>query len=243
MVKFDRRYALTTVQLLGPFISIWALIAYGTWWLIGLSLIMFFLMRTVGSVITYHRIHGHRTHVMNPTMEFICTALGFYGTFTSPVEFCAQHVSHHKYADTDKDPHPHMILGWKTLFPILWNNSGPESGDIRTVVRLRRNKITNLFYEHFWIMVSLPLILLVISPVLFFFGYLIPFTLSVWSAAISTFNHDENGPKNMGMLYGIITGGEHMHKWHHDHPYDTSGEGWLDKVINLIAKKRVSNVT
>lgn len=237
MHTLDRRYVLTVVQLLCPFITLWALLSYATLpWLL-VSIVMFFLMRTVGGVITYHRIHSHRTHKMHPVVEFISTALGFYGSFTSPVEFCATHTNHHKYVDTDKDPHPHVLKGWKTLFPLLWNDSTPSSGDIRTVVRLRRNKITNLFYEHFWIMASLPLLLLLVSIQAFFFIYFVPFTLSIWSAAISTFNHDESGPKNMGLWYGIISGGEHYHKWHHDHPYDTSGEGWLHSLIKLITLK------
>jgi fatty-acid desaturase len=176
---------------------------------------------------------------MHPVMEFIGTALGFYGSFTSPVEFCATHNNHHKFNATEKDPHPHTMLGWRTLFPLLWNDSEPTSGDIRTVDRLRRNKITNLFYERFWIMISLPFLLLLISPQAYFFIYFIPFTMSIWSAAYSTFNHDEDGAKNMGFWYGIVSGGEHWHKWHHDHPYSTEGEGWLNTVANLIANKRL----
>jgi fatty-acid desaturase len=236
--SIDRRYALTAVQLLSPLIALWALFTYATLPWLAVTLVMFFLMRTVGGVITYHRIHSHRTHTMHPVMEFIGTALGFYGSFTSPVEFCATHNNHHKFGDTEKDPHPHTMLGWKTLFPLLWNDSEPTSGDIRTVVRLRRNKITNLFYERFWIMISLPFLLLLVSPQAYFFIYFIPFTMSIWSAAYSTFNHDENGAKNMGFWYGIVSGGEHWHKWHHDHPYSTEGEGWLNTVANLIANKR-----
>ena len=235
----DRRYALTLVQLMGPFIALWALWTYATLPWLAVTLVMFFLMRTVGGVVTYHRIHSHRTHTMHPVMEFIGTALGFYGSFTSPVEFCATHNNHHKYVDTDKDPHPHMIKGWRTLFPILWNDSTPSHGDVRTIVRLRRNKITNLFYEHFWLMLLPPFLLLLISVQAFFFIYFVPFTMSIWSAAYSTFNHDENGAKNMGFWYGIVSGGEHWHKWHHDHPYDTSGEGWLNTVADFIATKRV----
>ena len=236
---FDRRYVLTFVQLICPIIAAWAIYTYATLpWLIA-AVAMFFLMRTVGGVITYHRIHSHRTHTMNPIMEFIGTALGFYGSFTSPVEFCATHNNHHKYVDSHKDPHPHTIIGWRTLFPLLWNESGIKDGDIRTVVRLRKNKITNLFYEHFWLMLTLPFLLLLVSVQAYFFLYFIPFTFSIWSAAFSTFNHDENGPKNMGFWYGIMSGGEHWHKWHHDHPYDTSGEGWLNTAADFIATKRV----
>ena len=237
--SIDRRYALTVVQLLSPLIALWALFTYATLPWLAVTLVMFFLMRTVGGVITYHRIHSHRTHTMHPVMEFIGTALGFYGSFTSPVEFCATHNNHHKFNDTEKDPHPHTMLGWRTLFPLLWNDSEPTSGDIRTVVRLRRNKITNLFYERFWIMISLPFLLLLISPQAYFFIYFIPFTMSIWSAAYSTFNHDDGGAKNMGFWYGIVSGGEHWHKWHHDHPYSTEGEGWLNTVANFIANKRL----
>ena len=235
----DRRYALTVVQLISPLIAIWALIQYATLPWICVALVMFFLMRVVGGTITYHRIHSHRTHVMHPIIEFICTALGFYASFVSPVEFAAAHNNHHKYHDTDKDPHPYVANGWKVLFPILWNDSGPNSGDIRTAVRLRRNKITNLFYERFWLMATLPFFLFLISNQAFFFIYFIPFTLALWSAAFAVFNHDENGPKPMGFWYGIFSGGEHAHKWHHDHPYDTSGEGWVNTIANIVAKKRI----
>ena len=234
----DRRYALTLVQLTGPLIALWAIWNYITLPWLAVTLVMFFLMRTVGGVVTYHRIHSHRTHVMHPTIEFICTALGFYGSFTSPVEFCATHNNHHTFGETDRDPHP-TSKGWRTVFPILWNDSTPMHGDVRTIVRLRRNKITNLFYEHFWLMLLPPFLLLLVSVQAFFFVYFVPFTLSIWSAAISTLNHDENGARDMGFWYGIISGGEHYHKWHHDHPYDTSGEGWLNTVADIVATKRV----
>ena len=232
--QIDRRYVLTAVQLFSPVVALWAILTYSSPMLLFVSAVMFFLMRTVGGVITYHRIHSHRTHKMHPIMEFIGTSLGFYGSFTSPVEFCATHNNHHKYVDTEKDPHPYILKGWKTMFPILWNDSTPTSGDLRTVVRLRKNKIANLYYEHFWIMIALPLLLLLISTEAFLFVYFVPFTMSIWSASISTLNHDQNGPKNMGFLYGIISGGEHYHKWHHDNPGDTSGEGWLNTIIKLI---------
>lgn len=236
MIKIDRRYILATSQIILSLIGIWGLLVYSTWYLILLSLMVFFLMRVVGAVITYHRIHSHRTHTMHPVVEFICTAFGFYGYLISPVEFAALHTHHHKYNEKDGDPHP-STLGWKRMFPVFWEKSGRSAGDIRTVVRLRRNKITNFFYKYFWFLVPLPLLLLLISVPVFLFGFVIPSALSMWSSSYSTLNHDANGAKNMGFVFGILSGGEHMHKWHHEHPYDTSGEGWLNVIINLIAKR------
>lgn len=237
-LQIDRRYVLTVIQLISPFIVSWAIIYYATLPWILISLLMFFFMRVVGGAITYHRIHNHRTHTMNPVMEFICTAFGFYGSLMSPVEFCVSHDSHHKYHDTDKDPHPYKLKGWRILFPILWNdNSGSEN--LRSIVRLKRNKIVNFFYEKYWLLLPLPFLLLLISLPAYLFIYFVPLSLSLWSTAISSLNHDENGPKNMGFWYGIISGGEHMHKHHHDRPFDTSKESWINTTINIIATKRI----
>ena len=240
MLKFDRRYTLLIAQLVTPFITILALWKYATFPLVALSLVMWFMMRCVGSVITYHRIHGHMSHTMHPVVEFICTALGFYGSLSSPMQFCSVHTNHHKYTDTDKDPHPYNIIGWKVMFPVFWYDAGKAAGDLRTVVRLRRNKIANFFHDYYWYLLPLPLLLILISWNAFLFAYVVPLGMTLWSLGLSTLNHDKNGgAKYMGELFGILTLGEHHHEWHHNNPSDTSGEGWLNMVINLIATKRV----
>jgi len=232
--QFDKRYVLTAIQLIGPFVMIWALMQYATLAWVAASMIMLFLMRIIGGSIFYHRILCHHTHSANRVTELVGTTLGFYGSFIPPLDFCMIHFNHHKYADTNLDPHCHSTRGWRTMFPILWNVD--QQIDFRAVVRLRKNKIVNLFSEKYWLMISLPLLLLLISPQAFLFLFLIPCTLSIWSAAISTMNHDENGAKNMGFWYGIISGAEHMHKNHHN---DISNEGWINTITDIIATKRV----
>lgn len=232
----DRRYLVHLLQLLGPPLSAWAVYEYFSVVGILVALVTFFLMRCIGATITYHRVLCHQTHTMRPAVEFICTALGFYGSQTAPVSFCAAHASHHKYVDTDRDPHPPVLIGWRAAFPLLWNGDGPTDGlDLRTIVRIRRNPIANFFDKHYWKLVGLPLLLLWVSPQLFLFAYLLPMTLSFMSLSLSTFNHGSGGPKNMGKFFGICTGGEHMHEWHHAHPHDTTGEGWLNSIICAIA--------
>lgn len=234
----DRRYHLFVAQILTPFIAIWAIYTYWSIPLLLLSLLIWFCMRCIGSVITYHRILGHNTHSMHPIVEFICTAFGFYGSWSSPLQFCSVHTLHHKYVDTENDPHPYNILGWKVMFPIFWNNSSVTGGDLRTAVRLKRNKIANFFDKYYWPLLLLPLLLILISWKIFLFAYIIPLSMTLWSLGLSTLNHDENGPKYKGILFGIATLGEHHHKWHHDNPYDTTGEGWLNTIIEVIASKR-----
>jgi fatty-acid desaturase len=236
--EIDKRYILALMQVVGPLISLWAIFAYGSLVWVPVVLVMFFLMKCVGVTITYHRILSHSTHKMNPIVEAVCTFLGLHGTYSSPIDFAAGHTLHHKHADTPKDPHGPHHMGWKVVFPIFWDTGGPTGGDLRTVVRLMRNKITLFFHRNFWILLPIPYLLLLFSPQLFFFGYFVPATLSIWASAYAVFNHDEDGPVNKGFLYGVVTGGEHAHLWHHTNPGDTSGEGWLNTVATFIAKKR-----
>lgn len=232
----DKRYVILFTHLISPIVIILG-IYYSTMPFIVLTLLMFFSMRTVGSVITYHRILGHNTHKLHPIVLFICTTLGFYGSLASPIEFAASHTLHHKYVDKEGDPHP-QSLGWKKMFPIFWHNSGPLGGDIRTVVRLRKNKIANFYHQYYWYLIFVPLLLLLVSTQLFLYLFLLPMCLTQLSLSLSTLNHDENGPKNMSKLFGILTGGEHNHVWHHSNPGDTSGEGWIHNIANFMAMKK-----
>jgi fatty-acid desaturase len=236
----DKRYALTAMQVLGPPIALWAIYVYATLpWLL-VSLIMFMLIKTIGTTITYHRIHGHNTHKMHPAVEWICTFLGLHGTYSSPIDYCAAHTLHHKYADTEKDPHSVKHMGWKVMFPIFWNFGFAPGSYQKSVIGLMRNKTVMFFHRNHFVLLALPYLLLLVSAELFFFAYFIPSVSSIWSGALGTLNHDENGPYDRGMLYSLMTGGEHKHVWHHSNPGNTSGEGWLDTVANLVARKRVT---
>jgi stearoyl-CoA desaturase (Delta-9 desaturase) len=233
--KIDRRYLLFLAQLTTPFLLIWALFTYATPIWIIVSFLVFALLRGVGVTITYHRILAHNTHRMHPIVEFIGTSLGFYGSLSTPMAFCATHNTHHRYVDTEKDPHPNMLLGWKAMFPLFWNGKAPTYGyDLRTVARLKKNKTVMFFEKYYWFLLLLPFSLLLISLEAYLFLYLVPLSLSLLGLAVSVFNHDENGPKTMNWLFGLITMGEHKHKWHHDNPGDTTGEGLLNNVIELI---------
>ncbi len=228
----DKTYLLFLLQIVMPFVGLYILLFYFSpmWFII--SCVIFFLMRSVGVVMTYHRVHCHKTHTMTPLVEFICTGLGFYGSLSSPIEFCASHQDHHKYMDTPKDPHSPKYLGLKAMFPIFWVGRG--SGDLRTIVRLSKNRITKFYHDYYWYLLPLPFLLLLISLNAFLFLFVLPTSMTLVSLSISVLNHDDNGPKQMSKLYGVLTGGEHVHKWHHEHATDTSQEGLVHYILNIL---------
>lgn len=233
-MKFDKRYILTAFQLIGTPIAIWAAMTMGTPWLILLSLFMFFMYKCIGVVVTYHRILCHRVGRMNPIIQFLCTVLGFYGSLLSPITWSGVHIDHHKYVDTEKDPHSPVHLGWKGWFSILWN----DTVDLRVMARLKRDRISNFFHKYYYPLLLVPFALLLVSPTLFFFFWFIPANMSLWSQHLTVYNHDETGAIDRGKIFGILSMGEHYHKWHHDHPNDTSGEGWIHHITNALVINR-----
>lgn len=231
--NFDKRYILTAFQLFGTPLAIWGLLTHSTIPLLILCMLMFFLYKCVGVVVTYHRILCHRAGTMNPIVQFMCTALGFYGSLLSPITWSGVHINHHKYEGTVNDPHSPVHIGWRGWFSILW----VDSIDLRVMARLKKDKISNFFHKHHYVLLLAPLFLLFISLNAFLFFWLIPANLSLWSHHVSVYNHDETGAKNMSKFFGVLTMGEHHHKWHHDHPNDTSGEGWIHYITKAITVK------
>lgn len=227
--KFDKTILHVLMQTVGVAISIWAIVTMSTWQLLLGSIIMFYLYNFVGYVITYHRILTHRVGKMHPIVEFICTGFAFFSTFVTPVVYVATHTNHHKYMDTEKDPHSPKHLGWKTLSAIFWVRGGAT----KAIIRMKKNKIANFYDKHSFVLMFLPLLLL-FWPKVFLFFWLIPSVITLWVQYMTTWGHNADGPQKMGLLYGIISCGEHHHKWHHDHPNDTSGEGLVHYFVKAL---------
>jgi len=80
--------------------------AYG----IMLSIFLYFLFTGVGISITYHRYLTHKTFKYKyKILEYIGTILGALGTTGSSIAWVGIHRMHHRFVDTEKDPHSPRI--------------------------------------------------------------------------------------------------------------------------------------
>lgn len=78
----------------------------------------FFLWHGLGITVGYHRLLAHRSFRCRPFYEYILV-MGAYLAFQgSPIWWAAIHRAHHRYSDTDLDPHTprkgirYASLGW-----------------------------------------------------------------------------------------------------------------------------------
>ena len=60
----------------------------------------------------YHRYFSHKTFETNRIIQFIFAFLGASSAQRGPLWWASHHRVHHRYADTDKDPHSPKIKGF-----------------------------------------------------------------------------------------------------------------------------------
>lgn len=86
--------------------------------LLTLALISFFL-RTFAAEAGYHRYFSHRSFKTSRAFQLILAVLGAASGQRGPLWWAVHHREHHRYSDTDKDPHTpighsrfYAYVGW-----------------------------------------------------------------------------------------------------------------------------------
>lgn len=89
-----------------------------TWGLVGLWAFAHFT-RAIGLTLTFHRYFAHRAFKMGRLTQFVWAWIGTSAMQKGPLWWAGHHITHHKYADRDGDPHsPHVSgfyyahIGW-----------------------------------------------------------------------------------------------------------------------------------
>ena len=186
------------------------------WWLLPLAVCTCLIL--FGVTVGLHRLFCHAAFKTSTFWHVILAYLGTLAVYGSTVQWPAMHASHHKYADTDKDPH---YTGWEYLF---WKKNRPTIFNRRVLARLYRQPLHRWLHKYY---VLVPLVtiasLWLLSPLALVFCYLAPLGwLHFVGSAHQVFAHSKNGPRDQRWLeFVLFTGGEWLHKHHHDHQRDS----------------------
>lgn len=221
-----------TLMQLGLFAVLpYAIVAGSLWhWL--LALFMYAMYAGVGTVVTMHRLLAHRTFEAPLWLRYVGAFLGTVGSLLTPLEWVQQHVDHHRYVDTPKDPHSPVQLGWKALF---FCNHSQGTGTI-AVMRLAKDPVMRILHRWFYFILTMWVVTLYLigGPEAAVFGWAIPCLGALWGQILIVFAHNEDGAKNAGWLNGALTFGENNHVRHHEDPRDITQDGMAYWFINRI---------
>ena len=185
--------------------------AVSLWWLLPMLLCTTAFL--FGVTVGLHRLFCHNAFRTSTFWHVVLAYLGTLGLYGSSVQWCAMHVSHHKYADTDRDPH---YTGWRYLF---WKKNNPTVFHRKTLVRLYRNPLHRWFHKYYVLPHAVTVAGLALGGGLtaVLFCYLIPLGwLHFVGSAHQVFAHGPDGPRDMPWHEWLLfTGGEWLHGHHH----------------------------
>jgi stearoyl-CoA desaturase (delta-9 desaturase) len=208
-------------------------VIHGSWgeWVV--ALVMYAVYAGVGTVVTMHRLLAHRVFKTGKLFRWFGTFMGTVGSLVTPLEWVQQHLDHHRYVDTPKDPHSPAMLGWKAAFFCF---HGQGTGSI-AVMRLGKEPFMRFMHKWFYAILPAYIAALYLAggahAVLFVWA--VPCLLSLWGQILIVFAHGEHGPKNTGWITGLLTFGENRHIRHHQNPGDIRQDGLARWFIGKVA--------
>jgi stearoyl-CoA desaturase (delta-9 desaturase) len=143
------------------------------------------------------------------TLLTLCTALG------SPISFSASHRQHHKFVDTEKDPHSPEHIGWKRVYFLDWE---PQNINPRLIADFARSKFQKWVHKHWF-----ELHLIIVATLAAFDPRLVCFVLSPFvmysfhnASAVNVLAHLGGESKNVPLMK-IINWWGWDHGDHHDY--------------------------
>lgn len=185
-------------------------------------------LRAIGLTLTFHRYMAHRAFKMTRPAQFAWAFIATAAMQKGPLWWAGHHVTHHKFADRDGDPHSpivsgfyHAHLGW--FLNDVRHNKVPENNPV--VRDFSKYPEIRLLDQHYWF----PPALLALTMYLvggmqwLAWGFLLPTTtLAHATFAINTINHlygsrrfDTVDESRNNVLTAIFAAGEGWHNNHH----------------------------
>ena len=211
------------------------------WILFGLML--YYPFHQLGFSIGIHKLLAHAAFDPKswyPKLSVVIASICFFG---DPVASVMIHRLHHKYADTDNDPHSpvhgrlHAFVTWILTY------KPPRAGAYFATDILKKYPFLKTYRRIEW---TVPILFhtstFLINQTLFL-SCLLAAVLSILTGfCINAFSHDPNSTSKQKATNNLFlsrwVNPLFMHKYHHDVPslYDYSHNGVVDFSSNFIVK-------
>lgn len=179
---------LSVVFYWGTTTLLWGLLlAYGVYFLTGCT----------GITMTFHRYASHSSFRFRyKWMEYLFSVFGALGGTGSLIGWTAVHKLHHKYSDTERDPHSPIHLGWRIFLGAY--NIDFNKWTVRKWIVDPFHRIVHEYY-YGWLLlwgIFLSIVSWLIGWPLVLFGFIVPVAIQIWMSNLSNyFNHSGVGER------------------------------------------------
>ncbi|MBL7684532.1 MAG: fatty acid desaturase [Deltaproteobacteria bacterium] len=199
--------------------------------------VFYFLTACIGITLTYHRCLSHKAFEFRfKWMERLCATIGTLAMQQGPIWWSSIHRIHHRYSDTEQDPHDSARGFWYAHF--LWlfklDRRWQKPYKIESFEKMAKDLASDPYYRwldrYFYIPQLLSFLLLYMLgglPWLFWGGIIR--TVVVWHVTwfVNSVTH-QYGYRNFNAMTGdtstnnwwvaILAAGEGWHNNHHAFP-------------------------
>lgn len=226
------------IGLVGIAVGTWLIYTQqvSAWWLL-----LWFFVHHFNTAIVSAGLHRYFTHGAFTTSIFWHNFMAYYSAtllYGSPYAWSTAHTTHHVHSDTDLDPHE---VNWRYILfkkfrqvPLVMTRLKCIAGDTTL-------DFVHRYWFAIWFVYALSL--LVVSPMIFLFGYLMPMgTAQAFGVVHQLLSHRRTGgARDLPILeYIFPTGGEWQHKLHHDYPGKASfRSSWWHLDVGAIFIKLI----
>ena len=216
-------------------LSIIPMIMYASLSQWAISLFVYFLTGCLGMTMTYHRLLSHKSWTAPTWLARLFTLFATIGLTGSAISWVAVHRLHHRYVDTDRDPHSPTFKG---QFTAHWLSMFAPVHVKYSVDLLRDGFLKFQHNNYFKINLLYGLIIYLIDPMAVVYAWLFP-AMILWNggSSIVSISHRNGNPHDDTAL-AVMVWGEGYHKHHHDKPGDSRfGKYDLGGLLINVFKK------
>lgn len=125
----------------------WLWLVYGILWAK--------LAQLMGHNVGIHRFYTHRSFKTNKLWEYVIAFFSIFCGISPPIHYVYLHRLHHKYSDTDLDPHSPKHGAWRAilgLWIIQWSDAPAHQVPIKDCFRDPICHGATKYYYHWWIL-------------------------------------------------------------------------------------------
>ena len=207
-----------------------------------ITVMMYMAIVTLGISVGYHRYLSHSMFECNRFWQFVLTFFAHIMMVGSAIEWVSQHREHHRYSDTESDPHSPTYRGWfRSHFLQVY--SIPS---VKYAVHLLRQSEYRFQHKYYWHLIGVwAMLLFWMDPASILYAWLVPAGLAkLIGSLIYSYSHRGSEPHNDAWL-GYVTGGEGWHHNHHTKPgnyqwHQHDPGAWVIHRINTRVNARQS---
>jgi stearoyl-CoA desaturase (delta-9 desaturase) len=201
---------------------LWGMMTSEYWFIILIGgILLYFPMHQLGASMGYHKLFSHKSFEPQTWFPPVSAFIGIVSFNGDPLTYSLIHRIHHKYADTDLDPHNparglfNCYLGWVI-------NYKPKDRDIMIIGDLVKKWPWLPILRKFELVIiaTFYILLYTISPLVFYTVLLGGLLSTHYGLAVNTFGHDPKQPGtnkavNNELLSKLINP-IFMHHTHHE---------------------------